>query len=144
MSLIASQITSLVMIYSAVYSDADQRKHKNPASLVFVRGIHRGQVNSPHKWPVTRNMFPFDDVIMGFFIYGNIPTKTVHSTCTPNISVSHAYLCVCSISHWGHWWRPLQPTSSIITDAKSVDSNPVDFDRKTCLDQPWILHNNSS
>ena len=29
-----------------------------------MRGIHRGPVNSPHKWPVTRKMFPFDDVIM--------------------------------------------------------------------------------
>ena len=27
-------------------------------------GIHRWPVNSPHKWPVTRKMFPFDDVIM--------------------------------------------------------------------------------
>ena len=27
------------------------------------------------------------------------------------------------ITHWGHWWRRLQPTSSIITDAKSLDSN---------------------
>ena len=27
-------------------------------------GIHRGPVNSPHKWPLTRKMFPFDDVIM--------------------------------------------------------------------------------
>ena len=30
----------------------------------FVRGIHRGPVNSTHKWPVTRKMFPFDDVII--------------------------------------------------------------------------------
>ena len=29
-----------------------------------MRGIHRGPVNSPHKWPATRKMFPFDDVIM--------------------------------------------------------------------------------
>ena len=49
---------------STVYSDADQRKHQSSASLAFVRGIHRGPVNSPHKWPVTRKMFPFDDVIM--------------------------------------------------------------------------------
>ena len=35
-------------------------------SLAFVRGIHRGPVNSPHKWPVTRKIFPFDDVIMYF------------------------------------------------------------------------------
>ena len=27
-------------------------------------GIHRGPVNSPHKWPVAQKMFPFDDVIM--------------------------------------------------------------------------------
>ena len=43
---------------------ADQRKHQSPASLDFVRRIHRGQVNSPHKGPGTRKMFPFDDVIM--------------------------------------------------------------------------------
>ena len=30
----------------------------------FVRGIHRWPVNSPHKGPVIRKMFPFDDVIM--------------------------------------------------------------------------------
>ena len=29
-----------------------------------MRGIHRWPVNSPHKGPVTRKMFPFDDVIM--------------------------------------------------------------------------------
>ena len=41
METIASQITSLTMVYSAVYSDPDQRKHQSYASLVFVRGIHR-------------------------------------------------------------------------------------------------------
>ena len=30
--------------------------------------IHRGSVNSPHKWPVTRKMFPFDGVIMCWWI----------------------------------------------------------------------------
>ena len=64
MGAIASQITSLTIVYSTVYSDADQRKHQSSASLAFVRGIHRGPVNSQHKWPVTRKMFPFDDVIM--------------------------------------------------------------------------------
>ena len=55
---------SLTIVYSTVYSDADQRKHQSSASLAYVWGIHRGPVNSPHKWPVTRKMFPFDDVIM--------------------------------------------------------------------------------
>ena len=64
MDSIASQITSLTIAHSTVYSGADQRKHQSSAPLAFVRGIHRGPVNSPHKWPVTRKMFPFDDVIM--------------------------------------------------------------------------------
>ena len=64
MTTIASQITSLTIVYSIVYSDADQRKHQSSASLAFVWGIHRWPVNSPHKGPVTRKMFPFDDVIM--------------------------------------------------------------------------------
>ena len=61
---IESPITSLTIVYSTVYSDADQRKHQSSASLAFVRGIHRWPVNSTHKGPVTRKMFPFDDVIM--------------------------------------------------------------------------------
>ena len=64
MGTVASQITSLTIVYSTVYSGAYQRKHQSSASLAFVRGIHRGPVNSPHKWQVTRKMFPFDDVIM--------------------------------------------------------------------------------
>ena len=64
MGAIASQITNLTMVYSTIYSDADQRKHQSSASLAFVWGIHRGPVNSQHKWPVTRKMFPFGDVIM--------------------------------------------------------------------------------
>ena len=66
MGTIAYQITSLMTVYSTIYSDADQRKHQSSASLAFVRGIQRRPVNSPHKWPVTRKMFPFDDVIMSF------------------------------------------------------------------------------
>ena len=71
MSTMASQITSLAIVYSAVffYSGADQRKHQSSASLAFVRGIHRGPVNSLHKRPVTRKMLTFDDVIMKFAIW---------------------------------------------------------------------------
>ena len=64
MRAIASQITSLTIVYSFVYSDADERTYQSSASLAFVRGIHRGPVNSPHKWPVKRKMFPFDDAMM--------------------------------------------------------------------------------
>ena len=64
MGVLASQITSLTIVYSNVYSGADQRKHQSSASLAFVRGIHRRPVNSPYKWSAMRKMFPFDDVIM--------------------------------------------------------------------------------
>ena len=36
----------------------------------FLRRIHRGPVNSPQKWPVTRKMFRLDDVIMEIKIVG--------------------------------------------------------------------------
>ena len=65
MRAMASPITGVSIVYSAVYSGTDERKHQSSASLAFVRGIHRWPVNSPHKGPVTRKMFPFDDVIMG-------------------------------------------------------------------------------
>ena len=41
MTTMASQITSLMVVYSTVHSDADQRKRQSSASLAFVRGIHR-------------------------------------------------------------------------------------------------------
>ena len=41
MTTMASQITSLTVVYSTIYSDADQRKHQSSASLAFVWGIHR-------------------------------------------------------------------------------------------------------
>ena len=68
MGAMASRITSLTIAYLTVDSDADQRKHQSPASLDFVRGIHRGAVKSAHKWPVTRKMFPFGDVIMQIYV----------------------------------------------------------------------------
>ena len=64
MGAMAFQIISFTIVNSTVYSGADQRKHPSSASLSFVRGIHWWPVNSPHKGPVTRKMFPFDDVIM--------------------------------------------------------------------------------
>ena len=74
MGAMASQITSLTIINPSVYWGADPRKHQSSASLAFVwPGIHRWPVNSPHKWPVTRKMFPFDDVTMQW--PGLKPTK---------------------------------------------------------------------
>ena len=64
MGAMASQITSLPIVNQTVYSGLDQRKQQSSASLAFVWGIHLWSVISPRKCPVTRKMFPFDDVIM--------------------------------------------------------------------------------
>ena len=65
MSAIPSQITSLTIVYPTVYSGADQRKHQN----------------SPHKWPVTRKMSLFDDVI----IYGYLTFLLAEQVWDPTI-----------------------------------------------------------
>ena len=59
----ASQFTSLMIVYSTVYSGADQRKHQSSALLAFLRWFHRWPMNSPHKGPVAQKMFSIDDVI---------------------------------------------------------------------------------
>ena len=95
MGAMASQITSLTIVYSAVYSDADRRKHQRSASLAFVRGIHRAPVNSPQKWPVTRKMFPLDDVIMPWdliVVIFFLPVLGRH--CLRCSSISGDYSCL--------------------------------------------------
>ena len=68
MGAIGSQFTSLTIVYSTVYADK-----WNKASKLLITGlcagIHRWPVNSPHKWPVTRKIFPIDDVIMSSVIH---------------------------------------------------------------------------
>ena len=63
MMAMASQITGGPIVYSTICSGADQRKHQSSAWLAFVRGIHRWPFDSPHKGPITRKIFPSDDVI---------------------------------------------------------------------------------
>ena len=100
MGTIASQITSFTILYSTVYSDADQRKYQSAASLAFVWGIHRRPVNSPHKWPVTRKMFPFDDVIIA---YGQWCGALTYPCFWGSISFHTQTICwanICSASEW--------------------------------------------
>ena len=80
MGAMASKITSLTNVYWTVYLGTDQRKHQSSASLAFVQGILWWLVNSPHKWPVSRKMFPFDDVI----------TKPITVEGTNTLQTSHA------------------------------------------------------
>ena len=63
MGAIASQITSLTIVYSTVYSEADKKTSKLRVNgLCAENSPETGEC--PHKWPITRKMFPFDDVII--------------------------------------------------------------------------------
>ena len=127
MSAMSYLITSLTIVYSTVYSGADQRRHQNSASLAFVRGIHRSLVTPPphththtphppkpphphpphpphptptHKGPVTRKRFPFDDVIM----WTDRPTSSWWLQicwCQAN-SNNHADSSIISCTHVGN------------------------------------------
>ena len=111
MGAIASQIASLMIVYSTVHSDADQRKHQSSASLAFVRGIDREPVNSPHKWPVTRKIFPFDDVIM--------------------IS-AWLHMHILSLSHGFRWFDCFSLRTRVATTVKSNVPNLAMMSHKVC------------
>ena len=64
MSVLASQITTVSSVCPTVCSGVHQRKYQSVASHAFVRRTHRWPVDSAHKGPTTRRMFPFDDVVM--------------------------------------------------------------------------------
>ena len=64
MNAIVCQITASRFFTQALIQAHIKEKNQSFASLALVRGIHRWPVNSPHKGPVTRKMFPFDDLIM--------------------------------------------------------------------------------
>ena len=95
----ASQINSFVIVYSAVYSGADQRKHQSSASLAFVWGIHRWPVISTHKWLVTWKMLPIDGVILSPLCHCWLKTMThaVHPTKYPPLT--HWRYCSHALSH---------------------------------------------
>ena len=87
-SAMASQFTGVSSVYSTICSGADQRKYQSAASLAFVRGIHQGPVNSPHKGPVTRKMFPFDDVI---YLYSSYIITYLYSSYIIIYLYSHVF-----------------------------------------------------
>ena len=96
MGTMASQITNLANVYLTLYSGTDQRKYQSSASLAFVRGIHRGPVNSPHKWPVTRKMFPFDDVIMSYIVCTTAIDAGRESKAIPTVTRRNNYVIITS------------------------------------------------
>ena len=127
MDTMASQITSLTLVYTTVYSGADQRKHQSPASLAFVWGIHRWPVNSPHKWPVTRKMFSLDDVIMidrecahGFGLLGFISAVSYIDGEFCKCKIHCFYADTGAITWWIHECPSIDGVNMIDNQANSL------------------------
>ena len=79
------------------------KKHQSSAWLVSVRGIHRLPVNSPHKGPVTRKMFPFDGVIM-FFLDVVIYLRTILGAGSVNSLAPERHDDVIKWKHFQRYW----------------------------------------
>ena len=136
MSAMASPITGVSIVYPTISSGIDQRKHQSSASLAFVRGIHRWPMNSPHKGPVTRKMFPFDDFIMvcsGAEAMITLKTKSCHNA---HFAVTGDSTGCHNNTLWYHrWWQSCPYNNSHISAAdvdlvsvsprKSVESKNI-------------------
>ena len=126
MGAMASQITSLTIVYSTVHSGPDQRNHQSSASLTFVWGIHRWPGNSPHKWPVTQKMFPFDDVIMQGTRYKQPRKKAARRLAPYHLSQSnrrkHNYLFFCLFE-----WQAIIDLDSGIAPKTQLYDDPISY-----------------
>ena len=83
MTAITSQIISLMVVYSTFIQTQIKETSKLRVTGLCV-GNSPGPLNSPHKGPVTRKMFPFDDVIVGcdlFHAAVNFPRREAKMTC---------------------------------------------------------------
>ena len=130
MGAIASQNTSLTIVYSMVYSGTDQRKHQSSASLAFVRGIHRW----PHKWPVTRKKFPFDYVIILTWPRNLHYSNVIMSAMASDIN---GVLVVCSMVYSGADQRKHQSSASQAL-GRGIHRWPVDSPHKRPVTQKYF------
>ena len=94
MGAMASQITSLTVVYSTVCPGADQRKHQSSASQGFVRGIRRSQRTSN-----AENVL-FDDVIMGASMLEKVWVVRVVSGWSMTCSVCAEVLDTQTCTDW--------------------------------------------
>ena len=74
MSSITSQFTGKSTVCSTICLGEHGGKHQSPRYWPCASGIHQWPMGSPHKGPVTRKAFPYDDVLrrdLCFTLYFN-------------------------------------------------------------------------
>ena len=95
MSAMASQITSLTIVYSTVYSCSDQRKHQSSASLAFVGGNSPVTGEFSAQRASNAEMFPLDDVIMHY-----AHDSRFVMVCCDLVPVVRIYPYSSELGHW--------------------------------------------
>ena len=83
MGAVASQITSLTIVYSTVYSDADQRKQQSSASLAFVRG------NLPGTGEFSAQMASYAENVSIWWRHHDTSSKTTLCYNQPDITLGY-------------------------------------------------------
>ena len=81
------------------------RRRRKKTSKLRVTGLCVSTVNSPQKWPVTRKMFPFGDVIMYFNIIHLAINRTL-SMAGYEISENSSISCVFILWWYVYWVMP--------------------------------------
>ena len=98
MTTMASQITILTVVYSTVYSDANQRKHQVSASLAFVWGIHRDRWIPPTRGQLRKNCFHLMtsswDMYVTLIIFSKTSLYWFESYSHHSQSVPHRHQCL--------------------------------------------------
>ena len=109
----ASQITSVWIVYRLF------RRRSKKTSKLHITGLCEGNspvpMNSPHKGPVTRKMFPFDDVTMSFLregirVHQNLRYINHHIRDDTELVENHIYQDSVLRLLTGHRWiSPTKP-----------------------------------
>ena len=139
MSAIASQITGVSIVQSQIKENIKTPRHWS----LRARGINLRLAYSPHKGPITRKMFPFDDVIMAKCnLCGRMGHRIIftHGTAGGPItnSDSQGVLSPCKIIAWPAVYE-LNPheTMKHVFQCRTLDG-AIKSNVK-CMPQTWHL-----
>ena len=147
MSVMASQITSLTIGYSTVYSGTDERKHQSSASLAFVRGIYLSWFDFVLTFETSIRNFPsWTQLLCGISrqvgFYDKVNTNHFVTIDQGNNEMCSLYRSMCLIAKGTGllWWQNIHIQCIFLSLKHSCPTNYVGWDRfhlSTALDFNW-------
>ena len=125
MGTIESQITSLTIVYSTVYSGADQRKYQSSASLAFVRGFPAQRASNAENvfiwWRHHGPEYHSEMVQCKNMLQLKVALLTV---CIILLSKNKRTPCIRAFIHFSIFHGPMSQLLSQITDIAVPQSQP--------------------